>query len=131
MIDALIGGTVHGAPKSRTSGAGNPFATAVVRAGARDGSAIFVNVIAFDGAACSALLALSAGDTVAIAGELTPKVYTPQNGEPRPSLDLLAHCVLTEYHVARKRKAVQAAQRADEGLPFNDGVPGAGATNEP
>ncbi|MGB6488764.1 MAG: hypothetical protein WBE91_17930, partial [Steroidobacteraceae bacterium] len=59
--------------------------------------------------AVTALLALQDGDSGALAGELTPKVYTPQSGEPRPSLDLLAHAVLTEYHIARKRNAVQEA----------------------
>lgn len=120
MIDALISGRVHRAPKSRTSGTGKRFATANVRTSTRDGNAVFVSVIAFDESAVTALLALSDGDSVALAGELTPKVYTPQNGEPRASLDLLAHAVLTEYHVARKRKAVQAAG-ADR--PFDDDLP--------
>lgn len=106
MIDALIAGRLHGAPKSRTSSAGKPFATATVRTATRDGSAIFVSVITFEAAAVTALLALGDGDSVALAGELTPKVYTPQGGEPRPSLDLLAHAVLTEYHVQRKRRAI-------------------------
>jgi single-stranded DNA-binding protein len=96
-----------------------------VRTSTRDGSAIFCNVIAFDEKAVTALLALAEGDSVALAGELTPKVYTPRNGEPRPSLDLLAHAVLTEYHIARKRKAVQDARRPDE-LPFDDDLPGLG-----
>jgi single-stranded DNA-binding protein len=97
----------RGAPKSRISANGNRFATAVVRASTRDGNAIFVNVIAFDVAAVTALLALGEGDSVALSGELTPRVYTPQNGEPRPSLDLLAHAVPSEYHVMRKRQAVR------------------------
>jgi single-stranded DNA-binding protein len=124
MIDALIQGRIHRAPQSRTSQNGKRFATANVRTATRDGSAIFVSVIAFSQTACDALLALQDGDAVAIAGELTPKVYTPQNGEPRPSLDLLAHAVLTEYHVARKRKAVQtpahegAAPELDDALAF-------------
>lgn len=35
-------------------------------------------------------------------------------------LNLLAHSVLTEYHVARKRKAV-----VEPSLPFDDELPGA------
>ena len=108
MIDALIQGHLHGAPKARTSQAGKPFATCTARTTTRDGATVFANVIAFAESAVTALLALSAGDAVALSGELTPKVYTPPGGEPRPSLDLLAHAVLTPYHVARKRKAVQA-----------------------
>lgn len=118
MIDALIAGHLHGAPQRRTSKNGRPFATALVRTATRDGDAVFCNVIAFDEKVVTALLALGAGDTVALTGELTPKVYTPQGGEPRRSLDLLAHAVLTEYHVARKRKAMQEPSGA--ALPFDD-----------
>jgi single-stranded DNA-binding protein len=128
MIDALISGRLHRAPQSRTSKSGKPFATASVRCSLRDGGTVFASVIAFDSKAVTALLALSDGDSVALAGELTPKVYTPANGgEPRPSLDLLAHAVLTEYHVARKRKAMQDAgdgrHREPEEAPFDEGVP--------
>ena len=120
MIDALIAGRLHRAARSRTSSNGNRFATAVVRTSTREG-AIFVNVICFDETAANALLALSDGDSVAVAGEATPKVYTPQNGEPRPALDLLAHAVLTEYHVARKRQAVRRRDRPDQAEPdFDD-----------
>ena len=106
MIDALIAGRLYGKPAERTTSAGKPFATAKVRVSTRDGDALFVNVIAFAESAVTALLALSDGDSIALTGELTPKVYTPNSGEPRPSLDLLAHAVLTEYHVSRKRQAM-------------------------
>jgi single-stranded DNA-binding protein len=86
-----------------------------VRAALRDGATVFVNCIAFAEDAVTALLALLDGDSVALAGELTPKVYQPQTGEPRPSLDLLVHAVLTQYHVARKRKAVEGSGTADVG----------------
>lgn len=123
MIDALIHGRLHGATKSRTSQNGKPFATATVRTSTRDGNAVFVNVIAFSGSAVTALLALNDGDSIALTGELTPKVYTPQNGESRPSLDLLAHAVLTEYHVARKRKAVRKERPEPD---FDDPIPNLG-----
>lgn len=106
MIDALIAGRIYGKPSERTSNNGNYYAVAKVRVSVRDGEAYFVNVIAFDEAAIGALLALSDGDSVALSGELTPKVYQPKEGPPRPSLDLLAHAVLTAYHVSRKRQAV-------------------------
>jgi single-stranded DNA-binding protein len=124
MIDALISGRIHRAPQARSSNSGKRYATATVRTATRDGNALFVNVIAFEESAANALLALSDGDSVALAGELTPKVYTPQNGEPRPSLDLLAHAVLTEYHVARKRRAVQGGGNRSD-TPFDDPLPSA------
>ena len=82
-----------------------------------------MNVIAFDGGACTALLALGDGDAVSLAGSITPKVWTDKTGISRPALDIVAHQVLTAYHVQRKRKAVaiEPAQRpdfADEPLEF-------------
>ena len=107
MIDALIAGRLYGKPAQRTASSGNAFATAKVRVPARGGESLFVNVIAFDDAAVTALLALADGDAVALAGELTPKVYTDKEGKERPSLDLLAHVVSSEYHVQRKRQAMR------------------------
>jgi single-stranded DNA-binding protein len=125
VIDALVAGRLHGGPKSRTSKSGDRYATAVVRTSLRDGSAVFCNVITFAEAAVTALLALSDGDSVALAGELTPKVYVPQSGDPRPSLDLLAHALLTEYHVARKRQAVRRGDRPEQAeADFDDELPG-------
>lgn len=110
MIDALISGKVYGQPTERTSKAGKPFAVAKVRAAGGDGESLFVNVIAFDAAPCTALLALEDGDSVALAGTLTPKVWTDKDGNARPALDLVAHQVLSAYSVTRKRAAMQAGQ---------------------
>lgn len=121
-IDALIQGHVHRTPQARTSANGRRFATANVRTATRDGAAVFVSVIAFSDSAVTALLALEDGDSVALAGELTPKVYTPRDGgEPRPSLDLVAHRVLTEYHVTRKRKAMAEAKSSERAQPATQG----------
>ncbi len=107
MIDALIAGRLHGVPQARTTKTGSQFVTCTVRITAREGGSLFASVIAFSATACRALLALQDGDAVALSGELTPKVYQPKDGgEPRPSVDLVAHQVLTEYHVTRKRAAV-------------------------
>ena len=124
MIDALIAGKLYGQPKQMTSKAGKPFATAKVRAAAGEGEALFVNVIAFDPDTVAALLALGDGDSVALAGSLTPKVWTDREGNHRPAVDLVAHQVLTPYHVTRKRKAVQKPedQRQGHRPEFNDGL---------
>lgn len=114
MIDGLIAGKVFGQPMERTSKAGKPFAVAKVRAAAGDGESLFVNVIAFDAAPCAALLALGDGDSVAMSGTLTPKVWTDKDGNARPALDLVAHQVLSAYHVTRKRTAMQAGQPAPQ-----------------
>lgn len=107
MIDALIGGKLHGKPVQRTGQSGKTFATAKLRAAMGEGETAFCNVIAFDAGVQAALLALDDGDSLAISGPLTVKVWTPPNGEPRPALDIVAHAVTTAYHVTRKRQAVR------------------------
>ena len=113
MMDALIAGRLHARPEARTSKTGKPFATAKLRAAAGDGASLFVNVIAFEQAAVSALLALDAGDSIAIAGAMTPKVWTDREGTSHPALDVVAHAVLTSYHVTRKRRAMQPGDDGD------------------
>ena len=110
MIDALIAGKLHGQPTQRTSKTGKAFAVAKVRVAAGDGESTFISVIAFDDAPCAALLALGDGDSVALSGSLSQKMWTDKEGNTRPSLDLVAHQVLTTYHVTRRRTAMQGAQ---------------------
>jgi len=73
------------------------------------------------------------------AGEATLKTYNnARDGTVRAGLDLVAHAVLTEYHVGRKRQAVKAAKTGAEPEPeappsepqsvqaeadFNDDIP--------
>ena len=68
MIDALITGKLHGKPESRTGKSGNPFVTAKLRAALADGEGTIVSVIAFAPEACRVLMALEAGDSVAVSG---------------------------------------------------------------
>ena len=110
MIDALIGGTLHAAPEQRTSQTGKTFVVAKVRTPTAAGETLFVNVICFDRDTCTALLALGAGEPVHLAGQLTPKVWTPTNGEPRPVLDLVATACLTAYAVQKRREASKPAK---------------------
>ena len=69
------------------------------------GDALFVNVITFSDSVGTSLMALDDGDSVSLAGALTPKVWTPPGGEARPVLDMVAHSITTAYHVTRKRQA--------------------------
>ena len=107
MIDGLIAGRIYGKPTERTSKTGKPFVVAKVRAATGDGESMFINVLAFSDSAQAALLALADGDSVALTGSLTPKTWTDKEGNTRPALDLVAHQVLTTYHVTRKRTAMQ------------------------
>ena len=79
--------------------------TAKARAAVADGDAVFVNVAAFSETAAAALLALDAGDAVALAGTLKAGAGIDRDGNARPSLDLVATQVLTVYALAKKRKA--------------------------
>ena len=120
MIDALIAGKLYGQPKQMTGKQGKPFAIAKVRAAAGEGEALFVNVITFDPDTVAALLALGDGDSVALAGCLTPKVWTDKEGNSRPAVDLVAHKLLTAYHVTRKRNAVQKPLGQRQAPDFDD-----------
>jgi single-stranded DNA-binding protein len=114
MIDGLIGGKLHGKPAKRTGQAGKSFVTAKVRTPLADGDSIFVNVITFSESVGDALLALDDGDSVALSGSLTPKVWTDKNGNAKPALDLVAQAITTAYHVTRKRRTVQGQPEANE-----------------
>lgn len=109
MIDALLTGKLAADPKAGTARNGNPYVTARawVTMGAED--RLSVSVIAFDAGTVAGLLALTAGDPVTLAGELTPKVWTDNAGNARPSADMKAHALLTPYHVTRKRRAMEGA----------------------
>ena len=109
MIDALVSGKLFGAAQSRVGRNGSEFVTAKVRVAAGNSEALFVNVIAFSHSAGTALLALADGDSVALAGTLTPKAWVDKQGDAKPALDMTVHAVMTTYAVQRKRKAVAEA----------------------
>lgn len=95
MIDGLVAGSLVGVAEMREGKNATHFVVAKVRAAAGDGEPVLVNVIAFAPAACTALLALNDGDSVALAGALTPKVWADKQGNTRPALDMVAARVLT------------------------------------
>jgi len=94
MIDSLIAGKVFGDPEQRRGKGETPFVVAKVRASTNDGESVLVNVIAFDEAPSAALLALRDGDSVALTGSITPKVWTDKQGNTRPALDMVTQRVL-------------------------------------
>ena len=97
MIEGLVSGRVMGQPVERISKTDKPYALAKVKAAAGDGEQLIVNVIAFDDGPVHTLLALRDGDSIALSGSLTPKVWVDRDGVTRPSLDMVAHRVLTAY----------------------------------
>ena len=97
MIDGLVSGRLVGVAEQREGKNATRFAVAKVRATAGDGESVVVNVIAFAPEACAALLALGDGDSVALAGGLTPKVWSDKQGNTKPALDMVASRVMTAY----------------------------------
>lgn len=108
-IEALILGKLHQRPEERTGKTGRAFVTAKVMAAAGDAGGVFVNVVAFSDTVCRALLALDAGDSLALAGTLKPGAWIDRDGNAKPQLDLVAAQVLTTYGLKKKRDAVADA----------------------
>ncbi|MFV0601951.1 MAG: single-stranded DNA-binding protein [Brachymonas sp.] len=107
MIDGLVAGRVYGQPQSRNDANGKPYAFGKVRAATKEGDSLFVSVIVF-GDAVGPFLALGDGDSVALAGSLTPKAWTDKaTGEPRAGLDMQVHQVLSIYQLQKKRQQAQ------------------------
>lgn len=109
MIEGLISGTLMGLAEERQGKNDSAFVLAKVKATQGDGESLIVNVIAFAAEARAALLALDEGDTLAVSGALTPKVWTDKQGNTRPALDLVASQVMSVYHVERKRSGLGGA----------------------
>ncbi len=114
MIEALITGTLVGLAEQRQGKNDTSFVLAKVKATPGEGEPLIVNVIAFAAEAGAALLALDEGDTLAVSGALTPKVWTDKQGKTRPALDLVASQVQTVYHVDRKRSALGGSSADSE-----------------
>jgi single-stranded DNA-binding protein len=114
MIEGLITGTLVGLAEQRQGKNDTSFVLAKVKAMPGEGESLIVNVIAFAAEACAALLALDEGDSLALSGALTPKVWTDKQGNTRPALDLVASQVQTVYQVARKRAALGGAANRSE-----------------
>lgn len=112
MIEGLILGKLHAPAVERQATTGRRYVTAKVRCAVGDNETAWVNVIAFSESACTALLALDPGDSVALAGTLKPSAWQDHEGRARPSVDLVAATVMTVYGLARKRKASPATGAA-------------------
>lgn len=110
MIDALLTGKLAANPEARTSSNGNRYCTARVWVSTGAEDRLSVMVIAFDPDTVTGLLAMAKDETIALAGEFTPKVWTDRDGNAKPSADMKAHALLTPYHVTRKRQAMASQE---------------------
>jgi single-stranded DNA-binding protein len=124
MIEALILGQLTTRPEMRTARtSGREFAVVKVRTATNGGESVMVNAIAFSESAAAALLALDAGDSVALGGTLKAGAWTDRDGNARPSVDIVVATVMTAYGLKKKRAAVSKAQGGaldDEALPESE-----------
>jgi single-stranded DNA-binding protein len=94
MIEGLVAGHIWGDPEKRMGKNNSVFVVAKVRAQGSQPELVIVNVIAFDNAACKALLELRDGDAASLSGSLLPKVWIDKQGVSRAALDMIAARVL-------------------------------------
>ena len=94
MIDGLVAGRLYGDSEQRTDKAGKPFTVAKVRANTADGELLFVNVIEVEAGVRAGIHHLRDGDSLALSGSITPRVWTDKQGNTRPALDMVAHRLL-------------------------------------
>ncbi len=110
MIDALVRAKIYQPARERLAAAtGRPFVTGKALASVGEGASVFVNLVAFDETACAALMALDAGDAVALAGTLKPGAWLDREGNARPAVDMVVQAVVSPYAARRKQAALQAA----------------------
>ncbi len=74
----------------------------------------FCSFIAFSESAQNALLALSEGDSVSIAGSAKLKVWTDKNNVAKPQLDVTVSNVLTVYSIKKRRDKTQGNDAENE-----------------
>lgn len=88
MIRALLTGILYGDPQARTSQAGKSFTTAKVKADGKDGSSLWISVVAF-GDLAERLLTMKANNAVALSGKLEVSAYTAKDGTPAAGLSVV------------------------------------------
>lgn len=107
MLSILASGTLISDPKSRTSATGKAYATCTMRTPIDGDEAVLVSCIAFDAAAVQAILALSKGDALSVAGNAKLTEWTGQDGSAKRGLSVVCNKVLTPYLIDKKRRASQ------------------------
>jgi len=106
MIRALFTGILYGEPQARISKTGTAFATAKIRADAKDGSVLWISVVAFNELA-ERLLTMHGNNAVAISGKLEVSAYVAKSGEPAAGLSVVCDELATLK--ARYRPAAAVA----------------------
>ena len=120
MLSILASGSLVADPKPRTTTAGKPYATGTMRVPAEDAEAMLVSIITFNVDAVQALLALTKGDALAIAGRAKLTSWT-KDGEERHGLSVVVDQVMSVYQADKRRRK---ARNDDEQTAAGPGHPG-------
>jgi single-stranded DNA-binding protein len=102
-LTILAQGTRVADPQRRTSSKGSDYATCNLRV-ATEGEAALVSCVAFDADAVQAMLALSKGDAVSVAGKAKLTSWAGRDGEQRFGLDVTVTRVPTIDDAKRQSK---------------------------
>jgi single-stranded DNA-binding protein len=126
---AIVTGSLFRAPEQRTSKAGKPFVTATIRA--KDGeTTLWWKVVAFSDSTQAELMRLVDGDGVSVQGSFKAEMYTPEGGEPKLSLSIIADRALALRQPPKERKAPKEPEASYRGgaAAFDDSIPFGGQT---
>ena len=113
-LGILAAGTLAADPVARTSSAGKPYATAVLRVATGE-EPVFVSAIAFSTSAAEALLAHKKGDIVSLVGLATLSGWTDRDGKERNGMKLVCTRCISPHEAARQREKIAKAQAGATG----------------
>ena len=111
MLNVLCTGTIIRDPQERTSAAGKPYCTALVRVPTEGEDAALCSLIAFAPDAVRSILALSKGDGISFIGRAKLTNWD-KDGEVKHGLGIVVEAVLTPYMVAAKRQRTRQVEEA-------------------
>jgi hypothetical protein len=119
LIRGLIAGSLARQPEERQSKVGKPYTLASIREGSGD-KARWISAFLFSDETRGAVAGMTAGEAIAIAGEIDAEVYVPEGGQPRVSWSVKVDAVLSANTGARKRNAAEPEQPREERdeIPF-------------
>ncbi|RVT48389.1 single-stranded DNA-binding protein [Rubrivivax albus] len=115
MMHALVTGVLVADPEQRSARGDSDCAVVKILPDTGPGDGPVALVTAY-GSTARTLLALTAGDPVAVAGRARPALWARPDGATVAGLDVLATSVMTPFEVRRKRRAVRDAIEGAEGV---------------
>jgi len=122
MIRAMVSGTLHGDPQTRTSRGGQPFTTARMKADTGDGNMVWCSVIGF-GDVGERLATLKSGAAISVSGRAKLSSWLGKDGSPSAGLSLVVDEVAALRGKPRPRDAAPPDRRPPVAAGFDDELP--------